>query len=169
MGVRRMHSEKALRDYLREEIFPSYPLLLMAKSKSPAWTTINRSISLWKKGKPALAVGKSFKYGEIPLDKAWSSADREYSNLKLVRDKFGMEDGSYEIVSPLGEKEIFRPSGDPESHPGICWTIILPGRSTSKGDRSYFKSWATWPNFLRASRQQPHDRSGFHRLSHSGI
>ena len=102
-----MHSEKALQDYLREEIFPQIT--------PPPYDEIeisrldhNKPVYLFaERGKPALAVGKSFKYGEIPLDKAWVSADREYSNLTLVREKFGMKGGSNEIVSPLGANKEF--------------------------------------------------------------
>ncbi len=100
-----MDGEKALQTYLREEIFPQLSPPPYGKIE------INRLVSdkpvylFAEKDRQLLAVGKSFKYGEIPLEEAWLSADKEYTNLKLVRERFGMAGDSCEIVSPLGEKK----------------------------------------------------------------
>jgi hypothetical protein len=63
-----------------------------------------------------MVVGKSFQHGDIPLDKAWISANREYDNLRLAREKLGMDSDSFEIISPLGEKGILGFTGYEESH-----------------------------------------------------
>ncbi len=102
-----MTNERALLDYLREEIFPQL-------SPPPYGDIVISRIGLHKPvyffsetSRQILAVGKAFKHGRIPLDEAWTAADREYSNLKRLRNEFGMNDGSCEIISPLGEKKEF--------------------------------------------------------------
>jgi hypothetical protein len=100
-----MQAEKALLQYLNEEIFPQlcpppYGEVEIRRLAS------NKPVFLFvEKKKNLLTVGKSFKRDNIPLDEAWSSAEKEYTNLKLMRDKFGMDRDSYEIVDPLGEKK----------------------------------------------------------------
>jgi hypothetical protein len=104
-GVKGVHSEKALRDYLCEEVFPQL--------SAPPYGEIeirrldcDKPVYLFaEKKQQLLAVGKTFKHGRVSLDKAWFSADREYQNLKTLRDKFGMKDDFCEIVLPLGEKK----------------------------------------------------------------
>jgi hypothetical protein len=46
-------------------------------------------------------VSKAFQYGSTPPEKALQRAEREYANLKLARDQFGMNDGDFRIVAPL--------------------------------------------------------------------
>jgi aminoglycoside phosphotransferase (APT) family kinase protein len=53
----------------------------------------------------AMAVGKLFEKRLIPTEKAWMLAETEYSNLRTLRDAFGMDSGAYQVVAPLGKKQ----------------------------------------------------------------
>jgi hypothetical protein len=100
-----MHAEQAIHRYLREEIFPQISPPPYGKIETYRLSSTRPVYLFVEKGKNLLTVGKSFKYGDIPLDRAWSLAEKEYTNLKLMRDKFGMDRDFYEIVAPLGEKK----------------------------------------------------------------
>jgi Ser/Thr protein kinase RdoA (MazF antagonist) len=50
-------------------------------------------------------VSKAFQYGSVSLNTAWERAEKEYANLKLVRDEFGMNDGDFQVVAPLGKNK----------------------------------------------------------------
>ena len=50
-------------------------------------------------------VTKAFQYGSISLHTAWERAEKEYANLKLVRDKFGMGEGDFRTVAALGKNK----------------------------------------------------------------
>jgi hypothetical protein len=52
----------------------------------------------------ARIVSKAFQYGSVSLETAWNRAEKEYDNLKLAREKFGMNEGDLRIVAPLGKK-----------------------------------------------------------------
>jgi hypothetical protein len=100
-----MPNERALLDYLCEEIFPQlspppYGNIEICRigSHKPVYIFSEASNRI-------LAVGKLFKHGRIPLDEAWLAADREYSNLERLRNEFGMNDASCEIISPLGKNK----------------------------------------------------------------
>jgi thiamine kinase-like enzyme len=50
-------------------------------------------------------VTKAFQYGAISLHTAWERAEKEFNNLKMVRDKFGMSEGDFRTVAPLGKNK----------------------------------------------------------------
>jgi thiamine kinase-like enzyme len=102
-----MYCEKALREYLTEEIFPQLSPPPYGKIKMMPLASEKPVFLFIEMEKHLSVVGKSFKYGSIPLDDAWLSANKEYTNLKFVRDKVGMKNDSFEIISPLGEKKEF--------------------------------------------------------------
>lgn len=52
-----------------------------------------------------MVVGKSFKHDSGPLEQAWSRAEKEQSHLKLLRERFGMNGNSYQVVAPLGKNK----------------------------------------------------------------
>jgi hypothetical protein len=52
-----------------------------------------------------MVVGKLFKSSFIPLEEAWRWAEKEYSNLKRLRERFGMNKGAYRVVAPLGKNK----------------------------------------------------------------
>jgi len=52
-----------------------------------------------------MVVGKLFKSDFISLEEAWRWAEKEYSNLKLLRGRFGMDKGAYRVAAPLGKNK----------------------------------------------------------------
>lgn len=95
----------ALLEYLREEIFPQLA--------PPPYTEIE--MERLPHGKPVYAftekanniqvVVKQFEDCLISSRRAWLLAEREYLNLKLLRERFGMDRGASQVVAPLGRKE----------------------------------------------------------------
>ncbi|MBN1455134.1 MAG: phosphotransferase [Methanomicrobia archaeon] len=49
-------------------------------------------------------IGKFFESDHIPRHEAWRYAKQSYANLKHVREDFGMNNGMYRVVAPLGLK-----------------------------------------------------------------
>ena len=79
--------EASICEYLREEIFPQIAPppygeieITTLKAQKPVCLFFERT-------KNIMVVGKMFKRGIIPLEKAWFEADKEYSNLKLLRER----------------------------------------------------------------------------------
>ncbi len=98
-----MYTEAAACEYLKEEIFPQLAtapygeieVVMLAYSK-PVYL-------FFEKTKNIIVVGKSFECEMIPVEEAWLLADKEYLNLKLLREKIGMCGDTDKVVAPLGE------------------------------------------------------------------
>jgi hypothetical protein len=102
-----MHLKRAIRNYLIEEIFPQISPPPFGKIDIQSLANGKPVYLFTEKNRQLMVVGKSFQYGRISLDEAWISARREYDNLKLAREKLGMDGEFYEIVPPLGKKKDF--------------------------------------------------------------
>jgi hypothetical protein len=97
--------DKDFEHYLKKDILP-----LMA---APPYGTIEGTrlspkmpVYLLKDSlSRARIVSKTFQYGSVSLETAWNRAEKEYDNLKLAREKFGMDEGDLRIVAPLGKKK----------------------------------------------------------------
>jgi len=50
-------------------------------------------------------IGKFFESDHIPRHEAWQYAKQSYTNLKHAREDFGMNNGTYRVVAPLGLKK----------------------------------------------------------------
>lgn len=100
-----MEVEAAVCKYLKEEIFPQLA--------SPPYGEIEVSELSYKKPvylflerrKNIVVVGKCFKVESILLEDAWLEADKEYLNLKLLRERFGMGGSTDYVVAPLGRSK----------------------------------------------------------------
>ncbi len=100
-----MKVEAAVCEYLKEEIFPQLA--------SPPYGEIEVSEVSYKKPvylflerwKNIVVVGKRFKVESILLEDAWLEADKEYLNLKLLRERFGMSGSTDYVVAPLGRSK----------------------------------------------------------------
>lgn len=93
----------ALLRYLREEIFPQlapppYAEVEMERlsHQKPVYLFLERANTI-------AVVGKLFKNGFIPPEEAWQSAEREYFNLELLRERFEMDGDAWRVVAPLGK------------------------------------------------------------------
>ena len=95
----------AVCEYLKEEIFPQLA--------SPPYGEIEVTCLGYKKPvylyfereKNIMVVGKSFEVESVQPEEAWLEAHKEYLNLKLLRERFGMCRDSDKVVAPLGEKK----------------------------------------------------------------
>jgi hypothetical protein len=118
-----MDADVAVCEYLKEEIFPQ-----LASPPYGEIEVINlsykRPVYLFlEKEKNIMVIGKFFEVESIPLEQAWLEADKEYLNLKLLRERFGMSLDTDKVVAPLGAKRDFsallvteRATGQPLDH-----------------------------------------------------
>lgn len=98
-----LESQRSIREYLELEVFPELapPPYGEIKIKKLSW---QKPVFLFQERSRHIAVvGKAFRHDSIPLDEAWGHAEKEYLNLSLLRDTFGMNDDSYRVVAPLGK------------------------------------------------------------------
>lgn len=91
-------------DYVKTAILPQLvppPYgeieIVQLSSRKPVYLFVERNHDIG-------VVGKLFRHGEVALEQAWLSASREYFNLKLLRNRFGMSSGSCCVVAPLGKR-----------------------------------------------------------------
>jgi serine/threonine protein kinase len=98
-----MYVEKAICEYLREEIFPQLAPPPYGEIEVTSLGARKPVCLFFEKKRNIMVVGKLFKCGIVPISQAWLEADNEYSNLKLLRDQLEMDEGSDRVVAPLGE------------------------------------------------------------------
>ncbi|HDS46143.1 MAG TPA: aminoglycoside phosphotransferase family protein [Methanomicrobia archaeon] len=95
---------EALHRYLVSEIFPQIA--------PPPYGHIEiqrlikeKPVYLFHERKRGIRViGKFFESDHVPRQEAWRYAKQSYANLKHVREDFGMDNGRYRVVAPLGLK-----------------------------------------------------------------
>jgi hypothetical protein len=97
-----VNNGKELNQYLQGEIFPH----LASPPYGAIETTLisQRPVYLFQENfKHVKAVGKPFQCGDVSAQHAWATAEREFSNLKLLRERYGMGDDAFQVVKPLGK------------------------------------------------------------------
>jgi len=97
--------EAAVCKYLKEEIFPQLASPPYGEIEVSELSRKKPVYIFLEKGKNIVVVGKSFKVESIPLEEAWLGADKEYLNLKLLRERFGMSGDTDYVVAPLGRSK----------------------------------------------------------------
>ena len=100
-----MEVEAAVCKYLKEEIFPQLASPPYGEIEVSELSRKKPVYIFLEKGKNIVVVGKSFKVESIPLEEAWLGADKEYLNLKLLRERFGMSGDTDYVVAPLGRSK----------------------------------------------------------------
>jgi aminoglycoside phosphotransferase len=97
-----MRVEVAICEYLKDEIFPQIAPppygeieIVRLACEKPLYLCI-------EKDQKITVIAKSFKTESIPTEDALLGADKEYLNLRLLRERFGMNDGAVKVVAPLG-------------------------------------------------------------------
>jgi len=110
---------EALEEYMRQAIFPQL-------APPPFGEIEIRSLSQQKpvylfleKQQNIAVVGKLFKHGSITLEQAWLSAEKEYFNLNLLRNRFGMNNDCCHVVAPLGKNKELSALLVTEKAPGM--------------------------------------------------
>jgi len=100
-----MYVEAAICKYLREEIFPQLAPPPYGDIEITSLGARKPACLFFERKRNIRIVGKLFKYGIIPLEEAWLEADKEYANLKLLREMFRKEADGDNVVAPLGENK----------------------------------------------------------------
>jgi len=100
-----MYVEEAICDYLREEIFPQFAPPPYGEIEIISLSAHKPVCLFYEKKKNIMVVGKFFKWGVVPLEDAWLEADKEYLNLKLLREQLGLDGDTDCVVAPLGESK----------------------------------------------------------------
>lgn len=100
-----MYVEAAICEYLREEIFPQLAPPPYGEIEITSLSAQKPVCLFFEKKRNIMVVGKLFKWGVIPFEEAWLEADKEYSNLKLLREQLGMDGDTDRVVAPLGENK----------------------------------------------------------------
>lgn len=100
-----MYVEVAICEYLRDEIFPQLAPPPYGQIEMMRLAAAKPVCLFSERQKDMMVVGKLFKWGIIPLEEAWLEADKEFSNLKLLREKLGMCGDTDSVVAPLGENK----------------------------------------------------------------
>lgn len=100
-----VYTEAAVCEYLKEEIFPQ-----IAPSPYGEVEVIRLALEkpiylFFEKTRNIMVVCKYFKGEFLPPEEAWLLAEKEYLNLKLLRERFGMDGGVDKVVEPLGENK----------------------------------------------------------------
>jgi len=97
--------EAAVCKYLKEEIFPQLASPPYGEIEVSELSRKKPVYLFLEKRKNIVVVGKSFEVESIPLEQAWLEADKEYLNLKLLRERFGMSGDTDYVVAPLGKSK----------------------------------------------------------------
>ena len=100
-----MEVEAAVCKYLKEEIFPQLASPPYGEIEVSELSRKKPVYIFLEKGKNIVVVGKSFKVESIPLEEAWLEVNKEYLNLKLLRERFGMSGDTDYVVAPLGRSK----------------------------------------------------------------
>jgi aminoglycoside phosphotransferase len=100
-----MYVEEAICEYLREEIFPQLAPPPYGEIEMTSLGAQKPVCLFYEKKRNIMVVGKLFKWGVVPLEDAWLEADKEYLNLKLLREQLGLDGDSDRVVAPLGKSK----------------------------------------------------------------
>jgi hypothetical protein len=98
-------AEIALCRYLQGEIFPQFAPPPYGEIEVRKLSEQKPVYLFHEKTKNIIVVGKLFQHRLISREEAWLCARKEYFNLKLLRDRFGMSDDACHVVAPLGKNK----------------------------------------------------------------
>jgi hypothetical protein len=97
-----MYTADAVCDYLREDIFPQIappPYGEIQITELPGGKPV---YLFFEPSRNIMVVGKVFEHEYLSSDEAWVEAEKELLNLKLLRESFGMNTETDQVVAPLG-------------------------------------------------------------------
>lgn len=89
-------------DYLRTEILPQLAPPPYGDIEMERLSQDKPVYLFTEKATRVEVVGKLFERDSVPLEEAWSSAEKEYSNLGLLRNGYAMSSGDCYVVAALG-------------------------------------------------------------------
>ncbi|MBK5190855.1 MAG: phosphotransferase [Methanosarcinales archaeon] len=100
-----MYDKKAIYPYLKREIFPQFAPPPYGRIEMKRLSGERQVYLFRERTKKLKVVGKFFESGSVHAEEAWRWAEKEYSNLQQVREQFGMNNGTYRVVAPLGKNK----------------------------------------------------------------
>jgi len=100
-----VYTEAAVFEYLKEEIFPQIAPSPYGEVEVTRLALEKPVYLFFERTRNIMVVGKYFKCESLPPEEAWLSAEKEYLNLKLLRERFGMDVDGDKVVAPLGENK----------------------------------------------------------------
>jgi thiamine kinase-like enzyme len=100
-----LFNEEKLHLYLEAKIFPRLASPPYGRIKVKRISDQKPIYLIHERKRKIKVVGKFYASEALPLEEAWRWAEKSYFNLKQVRGKFGMNNGIYRVVAPLGKKK----------------------------------------------------------------
>jgi len=92
-------------EYLRTEILPQLAPPPFGDIEMERLSQDKPVYLFTEKATRVEVVGKLFERDSVPLEEAWSSAEKEYSNLGLLRNGYAMSSGDCYVVAALGKSK----------------------------------------------------------------
>ena len=114
----RFDDEEKLCQYLRAEIFPQIAPPPYGEIKIKQFMDQKPVYLIHEQGRGIKVVGKLFDSDYMSHDKALRYAKQGFHNLKWAREQFGMDNGRYRVVAPLGINNARSPVLITEMAPG---------------------------------------------------
>jgi len=100
-----MYDKNAIYPYMKREIFPQLAPPPYGRIEMKRLSYEGQVYLFRERTKKLKVVGKFFESDSVHADEAWRWAEKGYSNLQQVREQFGMNNGMYRVVAPLGKKK----------------------------------------------------------------
>ena len=100
-----LQDKPSIFEYLKSEVFPELAPPPYGEIKIRRLSWLKPVFLFLERSRHITVVGKSFQHDSTPLEEAWGHAEKEYLNLAQLRNEFGMNDDSYQVVAPLGKNK----------------------------------------------------------------
>jgi len=155
----------ALLRYLREEIFPQLAPPPYAEVEIERLSHRKPVYLFLEKANNIGVVGKLFKDDFIPQEEAWQSAEREYFNLELLRERFEMDSDACRVVAPLGKNKELSAMLVTEKAPGRTLDYYIAKAIYEQACQRLFDKLSHLARFfVKLHRNSENDRQVSHDL-----
>lgn len=102
----RVHGDtSALQQYLTAEIFPQLKPPPYGKLEIRQLSVQKPVYLFYERRNKLKVIGKFFGSESVPLEETWRWAERGYRNLQEARELYGMNEGAFRVVAPLGRNK----------------------------------------------------------------
>jgi hypothetical protein len=120
-----MYNEATVCQYLKEKIFPQIAPPPYREIQITRLASGKPVYLFFETGRNIMVVGKSFECEFIATEEAWLEAEKEMLNLKLLRERFGMDEDTDKVVAPLGNNKELSAMLFTEKAPGQTLDFYL--------------------------------------------
>lgn len=140
--------EAALCVYLREHVFPQLSRppygdveVVPVAERKPVYL-------FREKRNNVQVIGKLFGDGVTPLAEAWLRATKEYSGLRLLRERYGMDGDTCRVVAPLGKSRALSALLVTERATGVLLDRFIQRGVEGHGREELFEKLALLAGFF---------------------